>query len=108
MLPLKASDRERAETYGKFAEAPEQMWAGNEKSQDSADAPDPQLVADAILKLLTTEAKKRPFRTTVDGTGLNPVISSINTATEQAMKNIYQTYSMADLFQLQQNSTSSN
>ncbi|WP_370280689.1 SDR family oxidoreductase [Pontibacterium sp.] len=97
---LKASDRAVAESYGEHADAPEQMWAGTEQSHDSEDAPNPQMVADAVLQLLRTEAENRPFRTVVDGTGLNPAIEGINRATEQAMQDIYSTYGMDNLFQL--------
>lgn len=99
---LKASDRAVAESYGEYADAPEQMWAGTEQSLDSENAPNPQLVADAVFKLLKTDPKSRPFRTTVDGTGLNPAIEEINKATEDAMRGIYASYGMENLFQLQQ------
>lgn len=97
---LKASDRTVAESYGEHADAPEQMWAGTEQSHDSEDAPNPQMVADAVLQLLKTEPENRPFRTVVDGTGLNPAIEEINRATEQSMQDIYSTYGMDNLFQL--------
>ncbi|MCW8878023.1 MAG: SDR family oxidoreductase [Kangiellaceae bacterium] len=99
---LKASDRTVAESYGEYAGAPEQMWAGTEQSHDAEDAPNPQMVADAILNLLETKPENRPFRTVVDGTGLNPIIEEVNRATEQAMQDIYSTYGMDNLFQLRQ------
>ncbi|WDE02563.1 SDR family oxidoreductase [Thalassomonas actiniarum] len=99
---LKASDKAVAQSYGEYADAPEQMWAGTEQSHDLEDAPDPQMVADAVLKLLETAPENRPFRTTVDGTGLNPAIEAVNQATENAMQEIYSTYSMDNLFQLKQ------
>lgn len=98
---LKSSDAAATESYGDFAKAPEQMWAGTEQSHDAADAPDPQLVANAVLNLLNSTAESRPFRTVVDGTGLNPHIEEINVATEQAMQNIYSAYGMDGLLKLQ-------
>ncbi|WP_444921780.1 SDR family oxidoreductase [Microbulbifer sp. CnH-101-G] len=97
---LKASDRAVAASYGEYADAPEQMWAGTEEGHESEDAPSPQLVADAVLNLLNTDPENRPFRTTVDGTGLNPTIEKINSVTEQAMQEIYSAYGMSNLFQL--------
>ncbi|WP_444884380.1 SDR family oxidoreductase [Microbulbifer sp. PSTR4-B] len=97
---LRASDKEVAASYGEYADAPEQMWAGTEKGHESENAPSPQLVADAVLNLLKTEPSSRPFRTTVDGTGLNPTIEKINQVTEEAMQEIYSAYEMGNLFQL--------
>lgn len=99
---LKASDRDVAQSYGDFANAPEEMWANNEAGQDAADAPNPQMVADAIVSLLKAPRQDRPFRTVVDGTGLNPVIEEINQATSQAMNNIYSMYGMDNLLELQE------
>lgn len=97
---LKSSDKAVSESYGDFADAPEAMWNNTEKGHDSEDAPNPQMVADAVLNLLELPAQDRPFRTTVDGTGLNDVIGSVNQAREQAMQNIYSSYEMANLLEL--------
>lgn len=97
---LLASDRAVAESYGELANAPEQMWAGTEQGHDSEEAPNPQIVADAVLTLLETAPKDRAFRTTVDGTGLNPAIKGINSATEKATADIYSAYGMSNLLEL--------
>ena len=97
---LRSSDSSVTESYGEAAGAPEQMWANTEKGHDSEDAPDPQMVADAVLSLLETLPKERPFRTTVDGTGLNSIIESVNEAREKAMKDIYSMYEMDNLLKL--------
>ena len=99
---LKTSDSAVAESYGEYADAPEQMWANNEKAQDAEDAPNPQMVADAVLALLKQAPEQRVFRTTVDGTGLNPIISEINEAREKAMQEIYSAYAMTNLLELNQ------
>lgn len=100
---LRASDDEVASSYGEAKQAPEQMWASTEESHDMEDAPNPQMVADAVLKLLQTPAEQRAFRTPVDGTGLNPEIAQINQATENATQNIYKAYSMDGLLSLNAN-----
>lgn len=99
---LRSSDHEVTQSYGEFAQAPEQMWAGTEQGHDSVDAPDPQMVADAVLALLTMDPEVRPFRTPVDGTGLNPAIEGINHKREQAMQHIYSGYGMDNMFKLSQ------
>ncbi|EEX31334.1 MULTISPECIES: SDR family oxidoreductase [Vibrio] len=96
---LKSSDTAVSQSYGEHANAPEQMWAGTEQSHDAEDAPNPQMVADAILKLIETIPEERTFRTVVDGTGLNPVIGEINASTEKAMQTIYTAYGMENLLQ---------
>jgi NAD(P)-dependent dehydrogenase (short-subunit alcohol dehydrogenase family) len=96
---LKSSDTAVSQSYGEHANAPEQMWAGTEQSHDAEDAPNPQMVADAILKLIETKPEERTFRTVVDGTGLNPVIGEINDSTEKAMQTIYTAYGMENLLQ---------
>ncbi|NOH55814.1 SDR family oxidoreductase [Vibrio coralliilyticus] len=96
---LKSSDTAVSQSYGEHADAPEQMWAGTEQSHDAEDAPNPQMVADAILKLIETKPEERTFRTVVDGAGLNPVIGEINASTEKAMQTIYTAYGMENLLQ---------
>lgn len=96
---LKSSDTAVSQSYGEHANAPEQMWAGTEQSHDAENAPNPQMVADAILKLIETKPEERTFRTVVDGTGLNPVIGEINASTEKAMQTIYTAYGMENLLQ---------
>ncbi|KZN35096.1 short-chain dehydrogenase [Pseudoalteromonas luteoviolacea CPMOR-2] len=99
---LRSSDTQATQSYGEFADAPEQMWAGTEQGHDADDAPSPQMVADAVLNLLQTTPNERPFRTTVDGTGLNPIIESVNQATEEAMQHIYGLYGMKEMLELKQ------
>lgn len=99
---LRASDQQVTQSYGEYAQAPEQMWAGTEAAQDSPEAPNPQMVADAVLQLLNTAPEDRPFRTTVDGTGLNSIINEINEVTEQAMQKIYAAYGMEHMLKLTQ------
>ena len=60
-------DRARVASYGPLADAPRQMWGRLEALlRDAASAPDPQLVADAIAKLIAAPAGQRPLRTVVD------------------------------------------
>ncbi|AZZ98432.1 SDR family oxidoreductase [Pseudoalteromonas sp. R3] len=99
---LRSSDKAVTESYGEHADAPEQMWAGTEQGHDAENAPSPQMVADAVLQLLQTQVSARPFRTTVDGTGLNPVIEAVNEAREKAMQHIYGAYGMDAMLEVKQ------
>ena len=60
-----AADTDRLSSYGPLAEMPEKMWGGFAENLKSDDAPDPQVVADAIAKLIETPAGKRPLRTRI-------------------------------------------
>ncbi|WP_445356322.1 SDR family NAD(P)-dependent oxidoreductase [Microbulbifer sp. EKSA008] len=52
------------------------------------------------IQSLIVQPGKHSFRTTVDGTGLNPTIEKVNKATEEAMQEIYSAYGMSNMFQL--------
>lgn len=97
---MSANDRQRAATYGEAAGAPEQQMANFEKNYESENAPDPQMVADAILNLLQTPFGSRPFRTVVDGMGMGAPIENINAASQQAMQGIYGAFGMDNLLQV--------
>ncbi len=61
-----AGDEARVASYGPLAEQPRKFWEGISASISGDDAPDPQDVADAIIKLIETPAGRRPLRTAVD------------------------------------------
>jgi len=72
---VSADDAERVAAYGEVAKYAEQIAAG---IATSAQARDPQEVADAIVRLANAPAGERPLRTVVPG---NPGVEAINAAT---------------------------
>lgn len=60
------SEQEVSEGYGELAKVPEQMGAGMAEMFESM-KPNPQMVPDAIFKLIDTPKGERPLRTVVDG-----------------------------------------
>jgi NAD(P)-dependent dehydrogenase (short-subunit alcohol dehydrogenase family) len=60
------ADGDRAASYGALADVPEKAWGGFVEALSGPDAPDSQLVADAVVALIETPAGKRPLRTVVD------------------------------------------
>ena len=66
-----ADDPARAEAYGPLADAPGQLFAGIGAMVASGGAPDPQLVADAVLAVLSAPAGARPRRVVVDPSGFD-------------------------------------
>jgi NAD(P)-dependent dehydrogenase (short-subunit alcohol dehydrogenase family) len=59
------NDSERVAGYGEVDQRGQTMYAYNDQVNRGPDAPDPQLVADAIAHLIDTPAGQRPLRTTV-------------------------------------------
>ena len=60
------ADEARVASYGELGKIPEQMWGGFTEALGGDEAPDAQLVADEILKVIQTPVGKRPLRTVVD------------------------------------------
>ena len=69
--------------YGDLAKVPEQMGAGIGQMFEAM-KPNPQLVADAIVKLINTPKGKRPLRTVVD-----PVTGGIIETTNEYVREQY-------------------
>lgn len=63
---LLPADSSRAPGYGPLAQLPEQLAAGLAGMLSGDSAPNPQAVADAIVRLIDTPAGTRPLRTVVD------------------------------------------
>lgn len=59
-------DASRLASYGPLAQAPAAMYEGFMEMIHGADAPDPQMVADAVLALVEAPAGTRPLRVVVD------------------------------------------
>jgi NAD(P)-dependent dehydrogenase (short-subunit alcohol dehydrogenase family) len=82
------ADEGRVAEYGEFAELPEKMWNGFAEAMSSEDAPDPQLVADAILELVEMPAGTRPPRKTVDPLMGGMGVPELNAMTAEAQKQL--------------------
>jgi NAD(P)-dependent dehydrogenase (short-subunit alcohol dehydrogenase family) len=73
------------ESYGDLAGVPSAMGEEFDKMLQSEDAPDPQWVVDAYLKLVEMPAGKRPTRTVV---GMTWGVDEINEATQPIQDNV--------------------
>ena len=93
----KPSDPERAESYGDLNKLPEQMWSGMAETLQSEDAPDPQLVADAVLDLVNTPAGERPFRVVVDPLMGGEAPETLNKTAADIQKKLLSGFGMEDL-----------
>jgi NAD(P)-dependent dehydrogenase (short-subunit alcohol dehydrogenase family) len=73
---------ERLAGYGPLAEAPAKLWGGIGASLKSPEAPDPQAVADAVLKLVESSPGSRPLRVVVDPLHGGEAPRAVNQAAE--------------------------
>ena len=80
---LMADDTARAEEYGEMAQAPTKMFEGMSKMLSSDNAPNPQVVADAVKKLVDTPAGSRPIRTVAD-VMTGTIVEELNKAQDKA------------------------
>ncbi len=97
---IEPADQDRVAQMGEYGQAPRQFVGEFEKNLDGADAPDPQMVADATAAVIDTPPGQRPFRTVVDGLGMAPAIEAINETSEQSTQGIYGAFEMSDMLKL--------
>lgn len=96
-----ASDTECLASYGDMAEAPNRLMEDFVKNFEGDNAPNPQMVADAVLKVINMPRGERPFRTVVDALGMGEPIEKYNDAADQTTNGIYNAFGMADMLKLQ-------
>jgi len=92
------ADTDRMASYGDALKIAEQLNAGFEGMLSGPNAPNPQLVADAISKLIDTPVGQRPLRTIVDPL-MGPVTEVINAAAGQAQTGVMANMGMQALLQ---------
>jgi len=80
---LAPEDKGVLSEYGEMAKAPEQMFESMGEMFKGPDAPKPQLIADAVKKLIDMEAGKRPLRTVVD-VMTGQITEELNKASDKA------------------------
>lgn len=90
------SDSGVLEAYGEVAAIPGQIKANADQSHDPAKPPRPQLVADAIAKLVES-TEKRPLRTVVMPEGLDYGVEQINEAVAPIQNGILKSMGMEHL-----------
>ncbi|WP_133405451.1 SDR family oxidoreductase [Parashewanella tropica] len=101
---IAGSDTEITQSYDKLADAPDKQVEYYNKVREQGNNPDPQMVADAVLKLLQMKPEQRPFRTLVDGTCEQHPVEEVNRSLETAMQKLYQSYPFGELLTLNQTS----
>ena len=94
---IEPTDTRRIEGYGALADAPQRMWDGVMETLEGRDAPDPQDVADAILRLIETPAGKRPLRTVVDPMTGGGGPRTLNTAADAVQREMFEAFGLQDM-----------
>ena len=92
---VSGSDTNVIAGYGDLAKVPEQIGAGV-KQMFEAMKPNPQLVADAIVKLIDAPKGKRPLRTVVDPVTGN-FSETANTQVKEQFNNFMTAFGMKDM-----------
>lgn len=98
----RGADTERLATYGTLAELPDKIWTGVSSRLSGQDAPNPQDVADAVLKLIQTPAGRRPLRTVVDPLMGGQAPRAINHSTTQIQGQLLENMQIKELLSVQE------
>jgi NAD(P)-dependent dehydrogenase (short-subunit alcohol dehydrogenase family) len=96
---LTPNDLDRVAGYGEIDERGQVMYARNDQVNRGPDAPDPQLVADAIADLVDLPAGHRPLRTTV-GPPPAPQAAQINEVAAQVQEQTLGYMGLADMLRV--------
>lgn len=94
---LSPNDEERVASYGELAKMPEQLWSGMMEQLTGGEAPDPQVVADAIVRLIETPVGERPLRTVVDPMTGGDAPKTINQTTDEVQRQLLEAFGMGGL-----------
>jgi NAD(P)-dependent dehydrogenase (short-subunit alcohol dehydrogenase family) len=97
---IKPTDKKRADEYGELANGPMNMMKPFEENLRSERGPNPQMVADAVAKIIDTPAGQRPLRTVVDGLGMGAPIEKINQVSENITSGIYGNFGLSNMLRL--------
>lgn len=98
---MRPSDKERTESYGPMAQAPQAFLENFERKLAAAPAQDPQGVADAIAGLIALPAGQRPFRTTVDTLGMGAAVEGYNRAAAELTQGLYRSFGIEAMLSVQ-------
>ncbi len=97
---LQPTSRDRDSGYGDMANAPQSMLEGMGESLASNPEQTPQIVADAVLKVIDTAPGHRPFRTEVDRSGMGDPIAPYNAQAEEVTQQLFTAFGMDGMLRL--------
>lgn len=97
---LQPTTKDRDPGYGDMAIAPQAMLEGMGQSLAANPEQKPQIVADAVLKVINTTPGQRPFRTEVDRSGMADPIAPYNIQAEKITEQLFIAYGMDGMLKL--------
>jgi len=78
------------------------MWGNFIQMLASDDAPNPQAVADAVLKLVETPAGQRPLRTVVDPLTGGEAPAVVNKTSDQVQEQLLSAFGLAEFWSVKE------
>jgi len=96
MLP--PEDASVLQSYGSYNDVPQQMWGGFSEAMSADDAPNPQIVADAVDDLINLKSGSRPARVVVDPMSGGEAPAAINGMTDEIQKGLLQSFGLTEAF----------
>ncbi len=97
---LHPTSRDRDAGYGDMADAPDAAFESFNSFLKENPQQNPQLVADAVLAVVSAAPGTRPFRTTVDEVGMGDAVDPYNEALDQVTKGLYTAFGMDGMLTL--------
>lgn len=97
---LHPSDPDRDTGYGETAAAPKAAFDGFQAFLAANPQQNPQLVADAVVRLIAQQPGTRAFRTVVDAVGMGDAIAPYNRQAEQLTAGLYTAFGTQDMLKL--------
>jgi NAD(P)-dependent dehydrogenase (short-subunit alcohol dehydrogenase family) len=80
---IQADDQKVIDEYGELAKGPENLFAGLSEMFKGDNAPNPQVIADTVKKLVDTPVGSRPLRTVADAFN-GKIVEDLNQAADKA------------------------
>ncbi|MEN0002064.1 MAG: SDR family oxidoreductase [Pseudomonadota bacterium] len=97
------SSHDRSATYGPLGDAPKAALEGFAAFLQANPQQSPQLVADAVVDIVSAAPGTRRFRTEVDMVGMGDLVKPMNDQLAEASKGLFTNLGMADMLSLKVN-----
>jgi NAD(P)-dependent dehydrogenase (short-subunit alcohol dehydrogenase family) len=94
-------DQARVSGYAPAVDLPDKVWDGVFANLQGKQAPDPQVLVSAIIKLIETPAGKRPLRTVVDPMMGGGFPTAVNQTTESVQRELLEALGLEDRISVQ-------
>ncbi len=94
------SDKSEEPSYGELANGPQHLAENFGAALEQNTEQNPQMVADAVAKLVDTNAGERPFRTIVDKMGMGAPLQPYNEMIDQITEGIFTNFGMEGMLKL--------